>query len=144
MLSLALVAGMATAQQPQSDEPKKHPELDAAEQFITEHVAAAETRKHLKRLTETPHVAGSPEALANALYVKSTLEEFGFETAIAEYQALLPYPKKIALRLTAPEEFEFDLRELPNDRDAYSHDDTAKMRLIQGAGFDRRFLRGFT
>ncbi|MCA8943900.1 MAG: M28 family peptidase, partial [Planctomycetes bacterium] len=110
---------LAIAPQPQ---PPDHPELDVAEKFLSDHVSAAETRRHLRRLTEDPHVAGSPAEYENARYVRDRLDEYGFATELVEYRAFLPYPVRVDLALTAPESIEFDLTERPDPRDKDTFD----------------------
>ncbi len=123
MLSLVLATLVAAPQTPPEPARSPHPKLDGAEKFIRERASGAEIRKHLRRLSEDPHVAGSQADYESALYVKSTLESFGFETEIETYHAYLPYPEEIGLRITAPNEIELDLREHPNPRDKDSYDD---------------------
>jgi len=65
--------------------------------------AAASAREHLRRLTAEPHVAGTPEDYATAIYVRDQMRMFGLTSDLKEYQVLLPYPRRPAvLELVAP------------------------------------------
>jgi N-acetylated-alpha-linked acidic dipeptidase len=80
-------------------------------------------RQWLARLTEEPHVAGTPQEKKVADYVRERLEEFGLETEVATYQVYLNYPKSVAAKLVQPEEIELSLREdfLDEDKDSSAH-----------------------
>ncbi|MDQ2938302.1 MAG: M28 family metallopeptidase [Acidobacteriota bacterium] len=49
-------------------------------------------RKHLRRLTAEPHVAGTKEDYATAVYVRDQIRGFGVASELKEYEVLLPYP----------------------------------------------------
>lgn len=53
-------------------------------------------------LTQSPHVAGTPEDYATAQYVLGQFREAGLETKIVEYQVLLPMPKEVKVDLLEP------------------------------------------
>ncbi|MDX6614034.1 MAG: N-acetylated-alpha-linked acidic dipeptidase [Blastocatellia bacterium] len=59
--------------------------------------AAASAREHLRRLTAEPHVAGTPEDYATAVYVRDQMRGFGLTSDLKEYQVLLPYPRRPAI-----------------------------------------------
>jgi N-acetylated-alpha-linked acidic dipeptidase len=59
--------------------------------------APSSASAHLKLLTAEPHVAGTREDYATALYVRDQLRSFGLAAEIEEYQVLLPYPKQPAI-----------------------------------------------
>lgn len=59
--------------------------------------------EHLRILTQTPHIAGSPEDKATAEYVAKKFREAGLETEIVEYKVWLNYPAEISVDLTAPD-----------------------------------------
>jgi N-acetylated-alpha-linked acidic dipeptidase len=50
-------------------------------------------REHLRRLTIEPHVAGTKEDYATAVYVRDQMRSFGLTADLKEYQVWLPYPK---------------------------------------------------
>lgn len=56
--------------------------------------AADSAREHLRRLTAEPHVAGTKEDYATAIYVRDQLRSFGLAAELKEYDVLLPYPAR--------------------------------------------------
>src|SRR5207237_689543 len=50
-------------------------------------------REHLRRLTAEPHVAGTKEDYATAMYVRDQMRSFGLSAELKEYQVWLNYPK---------------------------------------------------
>src|SRR5438046_6666629 len=60
-------------------------------------------REHLRRLTLEPHVAGTKEDYATAVYVRDQMRSYGLPVEIKEYQVWLPYPKMSSVvELVAP------------------------------------------
>src|SRR5262245_896845 len=53
----------------------------------------ATAREELRRLTAEPHIAGSQEDYATAVYVRDQMRSFGLQSELKEYQVLLPYPR---------------------------------------------------
>ncbi len=53
----------------------------------------ASAREHLRRLTAEPHVAGTKEDYATAIYVRDQIRSYGINSELKEYEVLLPYPK---------------------------------------------------
>ncbi|HSS19111.1 MAG TPA: M28 family metallopeptidase [Pyrinomonadaceae bacterium] len=51
-------------------------------------------REHLRRLTAEPHVAGTKEDYATAIYVRDQIRSYGIASELKEYEVLLPYPKQ--------------------------------------------------
>jgi len=49
-------------------------------------------REHLRRLTIEPHIAGTKEDYATAIYVRDQLRSFGLNAELKEYGVWLPYP----------------------------------------------------
>jgi len=56
--------------------------------------APGSAREHLRRLTAEPHVAGTKEDYATALYVRDQIRSYGIAAELNEYEVLLPYPKQ--------------------------------------------------
>ncbi|MEP6635497.1 MAG: M28 family metallopeptidase [Acidobacteriota bacterium] len=54
--------------------------------------AADSAREHLRHLTAEPHVAGTKEDYATAIYVRDQMRSFGLAAELKEYDVLLPYP----------------------------------------------------
>src|SRR5690349_8109783 len=49
-------------------------------------------REHLRRLTAEPHIAGSKEDYATAIYVRDQLRSYGLSAELKEYEVWLNYP----------------------------------------------------
>lgn len=62
-------------------------------------------------LTKRPHHAGSPGGRAVAEYVQRRFQESGFDSKLAEYQVLLPYPLDVKVTLIEPVEKELSVKE---------------------------------
>lgn len=56
--------------------------------------APGSAREHLRRLTAEPHVAGTKEDYATAVYVRDQIRSYGIAAELNEYEVLLPYPKQ--------------------------------------------------
>jgi N-acetylated-alpha-linked acidic dipeptidase len=71
----------------------------------------------MKRLTARPHHPGSPHGKKNAEFIADLFREWGYETAIEEFQVLFPTPRTRLLELLEPERFTATLEEpaLPDD-----------------------------
>jgi N-acetylated-alpha-linked acidic dipeptidase len=52
----------------------------------------ASAREHLRRLTLEPHVAGTKEDYATAVYVRDQLRSYGLNADLREYQVWMNYP----------------------------------------------------
>ncbi|HET6890628.1 MAG TPA: M28 family metallopeptidase [Pyrinomonadaceae bacterium] len=51
-------------------------------------------REHLRILTAEPHVAGTKEDYATAVYVRDQMRSYGLAAELKEYDVLLPYPRR--------------------------------------------------
>jgi N-acetylated-alpha-linked acidic dipeptidase len=49
-------------------------------------------REHLRQLTLEPHIAGTKEDYATAIYVRDQLRSYGLRAELKEYDVWLPYP----------------------------------------------------
>jgi N-acetylated-alpha-linked acidic dipeptidase len=86
------------------------------------------TERYLFKLTEEPHIAGSPESKAVAEYINSKYLEWGLDSKLVEYQVYLPYPKSVQVKMVAPDTVTLNLVEdsWRFDKDSYdSHAVTA-------------------
>ena len=54
--------------------------------------APKSAREHLRRLTLEPHIAGTKEDYATAIYVRDQLKSYGLNAELKEYDVWLPYP----------------------------------------------------
>jgi N-acetylated-alpha-linked acidic dipeptidase len=74
------------------------PQASVAQRSREQQFRAAPTadsaREHLKRLTAEPHVAGTKEDYATAIYVRDQIRSYGITAEIKEYDVLLPYPRQ--------------------------------------------------
>src|SRR5215813_4880176 len=61
--------------------------------------------RHLRALTEEPHLAGTPADYETARYVHERFLEFGLSSEIVPYDVLLSYPEEVKLELVVPEAF---------------------------------------
>jgi N-acetylated-alpha-linked acidic dipeptidase len=68
-------------------------------------------RIYMDRMAAKPHHAGSPGSKAVADYLVTQLAEWGLETRMETYQALIPYPTTRTLEMTAPVRFRAKLAE---------------------------------
>jgi N-acetylated-alpha-linked acidic dipeptidase len=69
-------------------------------------------REHLRRLTAEPHVAGTPEDRATAIYVRDQMRLFGLSAELKEYQVWLNYPKTDPIvELISPRREKISVRE---------------------------------
>jgi N-acetylated-alpha-linked acidic dipeptidase len=86
----------------------------------------AAAREALRRLTAEPHIAGSPEDYATAIYVRDQMRSFGLKSDLKEYQVLLPYPRTPSIvELIAPRRERLQVRE-----DVVPQDPTSGSRKI--------------
>src|SRR6266478_3216165 len=58
--------------------------------------------QHLKILTASPHIAGSPEDKKTADYVARQFRAAGLQTDIVEYKVWMNRPAEISVTVTAP------------------------------------------
>jgi N-acetylated-alpha-linked acidic dipeptidase len=63
---------------------------------------AERAQRDLWILTQTPHVAGTPEDLKTAQYVLEQFREAGLDARVIEYRVLLPMPKEVKVDLLEP------------------------------------------
>ncbi|MEO6966440.1 MAG: M28 family metallopeptidase [Acidobacteriaceae bacterium] len=69
-------------------------EVQLDQQFL-QVPSAALAGEELKTLTAAPHIAGSKEDHATALYVAQKFRDAGLETKIVPYRVMMNFPKKI-------------------------------------------------
>ncbi len=68
-------------------------------------------RRHLRILTEEPHVAGTPADRATAEYVKQRFLAYGWNAEIVEIPVWINYPRLSRLTITEPVEQKLAVRE---------------------------------
>jgi N-acetylated-alpha-linked acidic dipeptidase len=64
------------------------------EEKFREVPAPESAREHLRRLTAVPHVAGTKEDYATAIYVRDQIRSYGIPSELKEYDVLLNYPSQ--------------------------------------------------
>ncbi|HVW87085.1 MAG TPA: M28 family peptidase, partial [Bryobacteraceae bacterium] len=83
---------------------------------------AARVRAFIEKLSNQPHLAGTPQSKETAEYILAQLREYGLDAHIEQYEALLPTPKTRELELIAPTQFRAKLEEPPVAPDKNSGD----------------------
>lgn len=78
---------------------------------------AERLRIYMDRMAAKPHHAGSPGSKAVADYLVALLTEWGFDTRIETFQALIPYPTTRTVEMTSPVRFRAKLAEPPIPED---------------------------
>src|SRR2546423_3408358 len=69
-------------------------------------------REHLRRLTAEPHIAGTKEDYATAVYVRDQMRSYGLQAELKEYQVWLNYPKTDPIvELVSPRRERLSVRE---------------------------------
>jgi N-acetylated-alpha-linked acidic dipeptidase len=58
--------------------------------------------EEMRILTQAPHMAGTPEDHAVALYIAQQFRQAGLETSIEPYKVWMNYPAEISVDITAP------------------------------------------
>lgn len=96
------------------------PEL-AREARIAGAIKPDSLRRHLRILTEEPHVAGTPADRATAEYVRQRLAAYGWDARIEAVPVWLNYPKVSRLELLEPAAETLAVREkgVAHDKDAH-------------------------
>src|ERR1041385_1392079 len=93
LVSITLTAPLTFAQNPLDGFSS---ERAVAERRWEEQFRAVPTsqsaREHLRRLTAEPHIAGTKEDYATAIYVRDQLRSYGLPAELKEYEVWLKYP----------------------------------------------------
>ncbi len=79
------------------------------------------SERHLRILTEEPHVAGTPETRAIVDHIAGKFKEYGLDPEIVEYHVYLPYPASTSLEMIESREFRAANKEegVEIDKDSY-------------------------
>ncbi len=80
----------------------------------------ARLRKYMEFISSEPHNAGSPRSKAVAEYIRSTLQEWGLDAHIEEFEALMPFPTVREVAVLGPKPYVASLKEpvIPQDPDS--------------------------
>ncbi len=65
-------------------------------------VSGDSCRSQSLRLTEEPHVAGTPASLAVADYIASQYASYGLDVTPYDYEVYLPHPRRVHVQMVAP------------------------------------------
>jgi N-acetylated-alpha-linked acidic dipeptidase len=87
---------------------------------------------HLRRLTEEPHMTGTPANMALADYVRDRFVEYGLEdVTFHDTPALLSFGRSAAAAIVAPDTVRLKLAEdpWPPDKDSYLYADPAQVQF---------------
>ncbi len=76
----------------------------------------------IKRYSDKPHMAGTPQSKQIAESILAQLREYGIDAHIEQFEALLPTPKTRLVEMTAPSKLRLKLEEPPIAGDKYSSD----------------------
>ncbi|MBV9669745.1 MAG: M28 family peptidase, partial [Acidobacteriales bacterium] len=81
---------------------------------------AARLRTYLEFMAGEPHNAGSPRSKAVAEYIAGMLREWGLDTSIERFEALMPYPTVRQVEVVGPRPYVAGLKEpvVPQDPDS--------------------------
>jgi N-acetylated-alpha-linked acidic dipeptidase len=117
-----LLGSFTTASLPYRAATKAHSRLSALEDRLLAAPSPERARQTLRTLTAKPHLAGTSEDYATALYVRDELQRAGFDVELVEYEVYLPRPKSRRVEMTAPTKYRCALTEpaLPEDPDSAS------------------------
>ena len=108
--------------------------LERAREADVERVVRPDSlRRHLRILTEQPHVAGTPADRADADYVLARLKSYGWDAHLETVPVYLNYPTASKLELVEPDQTALSLREhgIPGDKDGW---DPAAFDAFHGYG----------
>ena len=79
-------------------------------------------RGYIQKLADKPHLAGTPASKAVADYIAFQLREWGLDTQVEEFDALLPTPRHRVLEMDGPKPFRAKLVEPPVAGDKNTED----------------------
>jgi N-acetylated-alpha-linked acidic dipeptidase len=83
---------------------------------------AARVGEFIKRYSNQPHMAGTPQSKQTAEGILAQLKTFGLDARIEQFEALLPTPKVRLIEMTAPVKVRLKLEEPPVAGDPNSGD----------------------
>ncbi len=81
---------------------------------------AERIRTYMERMSAEPHHAGSPGSKVVAEYAAALMKEWGLDSKIETFEAMMPYPTGRLLEMTGPSKFRAKLAEpaIPEDKDS--------------------------
>jgi N-acetylated-alpha-linked acidic dipeptidase len=120
----ALALAFPFALQPAADDSIRGFDYTArAEEYKWEQQAraipdAARIGENIRRLSQKPHLAGTPQSKEVAEAILAQLREYGLDARIEQFEALLPTPVTRVLEMTTPTPMRFKLEEAAGPGDA--------------------------
>lgn len=101
-------------------------EQTTLEQALMKLPTAEGYKRHLQSLTQSPHMAGSPENAAVATYMADAMKKAGFQIEIFPYDLYLPEgPGEISLELVTPTRIPLNTKEYVLQEDIFSQNEAA-------------------
>jgi N-acetylated-alpha-linked acidic dipeptidase len=93
-------------------------------------------RNTIQKLSDKPHLAGTPASKAVAEFLAGQLREWGLDTNIEEFEALLPTPHHRVLEMTEPKSYRARLVEpaIPGDRNSEDSGQVPPYNAYSGNG----------
>ena len=83
---------------------------------------AARIGEFIRKYSNQPHMAGTPQSKQTAEGILAELREAGLDAHIEQFEALMPTPKTRVVEMTAPVKFRLKLDEPPVPGDKNSND----------------------
>ena len=97
---------------------------------------AARVGRYIQRMSDDPHLAGTPASKAVADYLLGLMHEWGLDARIEEFEALLPTPVSRTLEMLEPKKFRAKLQEpaIPEDKDSADANQVPTYNAYSGSG----------
>ncbi|MEO5951764.1 MAG: PA domain-containing protein, partial [Chloroflexia bacterium] len=142
MKSLSLVLVCLLMKQVYAADPiRGFPEEEAKsrqpfEQRLRATAEANKIREFMTQLASEPHHSGSPAAKAVAEYALGTFKEYGLESSIETFDALIPYPTQRMVELISPIRYSAKMREpvVKDDPDSSDQNQLPTFNAYSGNG----------
>ncbi len=96
---------------------------------------ASRVGQYIEHMSAKPHLAGTPASKEVAEYAAGLLREWGLDTHIEEFEAMLPTPRKRTLELLSPSHFTAKLSEpvIASDRTSSSTESIPSFNAYSGS-----------
>ena len=97
---------------------------------------AARVGRYIQRMSNQPHMAGTPQSKAVADYLVGLLREWGLDARLEEFEALLPTPVSRRLEMVSPKTFRAKLQEppVPGDKNSADPGQVMSFNAYSGSG----------
>ncbi|MCU1260536.1 MAG: Glutamate carboxypeptidase [Bryobacterales bacterium] len=96
----------------------------------------ARVGRYIQRMSNEPHMAGTPQSKAVADYLVGLLREWGLDARLEEFEALLPTPVSRRLEMVSPKTFRAKLQEpaVPGDKNSADPGQVPTFNAYSGSG----------